>query len=154
MCYDLGYKHTAGDWDHRNPECTPSVETERRAHHPKCIVHRTGFHESMSCQTLWNLPERERKRLVFRNKLCFRCLSSTHRRINCNNIVRCGICSSKNHSSILHFWSRDHENGREEVKRRQRERDRLYRDRSHTYNTKNRRDDKWMSRRKNYEPTT
>ena len=150
LCYDLGYRHTTGDFDHRNPECTPSVETVGKAHNPKCTLHPNGFHESTSCQTLWSLPERERKRLVFRNKLCFRCLSSRHKRIDCNKTVSCKICSSKDHPSILHFWSRDHENGRgAPINRRQRERNHVNHDGSHTYNSKNYSNDKWMYCRKN-----
>ena len=78
----------------------------------ECIAHPNGRHESISCNFLGNLQEQRLKRLIFQYKLCFKCLSSKHRKEHCTRKFKCKICLSENHPAMLHFWNRENENRR------------------------------------------
>ena len=66
-----------------------------------CPLHPSGKHKLLDCHSFLKLDYSEKKKIIFANKLCFRCLSSKHFRKECKTEVSCESCNGK-HMTIMH----------------------------------------------------
>ena len=67
-----------------------------------CIIHGSG-HTLLQCKTFFSKPIWTRRKLLKENNVCYKCCNSTSHRINaCSIQVKCNICDSEKHASILH----------------------------------------------------
>ena len=68
----------------------------------KCVLHGKP-HPVASCRAFRAKPIEERKSLVRKHRLCFRCLASvSHMSKDCKFPVKCSECSSERHLAALH----------------------------------------------------
>lgn len=68
----------------------------------KCVGCRNGSHYLNQCPDFIKLKTYDRKRLVLKHQLCFRCLNN-HNINDCKTRLTCNKCSSEKHHSLLHF---------------------------------------------------
>lgn len=67
-----------------------------------CPIHQTN-HELKNCRAFREKPISERKDLLKKFKLCFRCCGSKpHQSKNCVETFQCKLCQSKEHPTALH----------------------------------------------------
>ena len=68
-----------------------------------CIIHNAS-HALRDCRVFQKKPINERKHILMKNKICFKCCSSTtHQARDCKEPVQCLICSSERHISAMHI---------------------------------------------------
>lgn len=68
----------------------------------RCPIHRSS-HSLKTCRTFLAKSLDERRTFVRENNLCFRCLETTrHRARGCTAAVKCDICSSMIHCTVMH----------------------------------------------------
>ena len=70
---------------------------------PLCPIHTTGNHSLSVCKAFARLSFQERKDILFKSGLCFRCFGQ-HRQVDCNVNVVCSICK-KSHATVMHRHS-------------------------------------------------
>ena len=68
----------------------------------RCPIHKAN-HSLVDCKVFKAKSVSERKKIVKESGVCFRCLESTmHRSINCKKWVKCSVCGSPKHLSLMH----------------------------------------------------
>ncbi|OTF72501.1 hypothetical protein BLA29_006871, partial [Euroglyphus maynei] len=81
----------------------------------RCIFCQSSNHASSECQVSMSIEEK--KRIMFANNLCFKCLTAGHRANSCSRAasIRCRTCNG-NHPTVLHqvriFDNSNHRNNR------------------------------------------
>ena len=72
---------------------------------PLCILHKTR-HSLDDCRRFKSKSLEERKKLLKQNNMCLRCCASdSHKSRECNAVISCKDCKSKNHTTALHVTS-------------------------------------------------
>ena len=94
------FSNKGSDLDQTDTGQTSSID--------RCPIHRAN-HSLLDCRTFKSKSVFERKKLAKECRLCFRCLeTNTHRASDCKKQVRCDICKSDRHNSVMHeqgSWS-------------------------------------------------
>eukprot|EP00794_Sanderia_malayensis_P004930 gene4930-5577_t len=68
-----------------------------------CILH-SSSHALRDCRAFQKKLISERKQLLMKNRICFRCCSSTtHQAKDCNELVKCSSCNSNKHLLAMHI---------------------------------------------------
>ena len=67
---------------------------------PSCVIHNNSTHALPDCRAFRNLKYENRKKLLFENRLCYKCCGP-HLSNRCNSDVTCSVCN-KNHHDLLH----------------------------------------------------
>lgn len=67
----------------------------------KCPIHKTP-HSLEECRAFKTKSHDEKRKFLADNKLCFLCFSDQHVARNCKAQVKCSVCSSKGHCSVMH----------------------------------------------------
>ncbi|KFM61869.1 hypothetical protein X975_23938, partial [Stegodyphus mimosarum] len=75
-----------------------SLASEIQAH---CTYCKAG-HSVLKCNKFLSLNVQDRINFVKKNNLCFNCLVSHHKALECRSIFKCKKCF-KNHHTLLHF---------------------------------------------------
>lgn len=77
-----------------------SVTTNSPNSNAKCPIHDSSYHELSECKKFLSLSFEERKELVWKKGLCFRCFKN-HIAKNCNLKTKCDYCA-KPHNTLMH----------------------------------------------------
>lgn len=87
------FRNEASDLDQINPDQTSVI---------RCPIHRAK-HSLIDCRSFRSKSVSERKKFVKDNRLCFRCLETTaHKASDCKKQVKCDMCKSDRHVTLLH----------------------------------------------------
>nr|XP_022312019.1 uncharacterized protein LOC111117241 [Crassostrea virginica] len=71
-----------------------------------CPLHESAKHSLNECRSFRRKPIEERKSIISRNGICFRCCLDKHLARDCKEQVVCGICNKKGHPDALHIEKR------------------------------------------------
>ncbi|KAG1697676.1 hypothetical protein GQR58_005904 [Nymphon striatum] len=80
---------------------------------PKCPIHKSYTHFLKDCRNFEKLSLQERKKILWENKLCFRCFGF-HLVKYCKVDLKCTVCS-KNHNTLMHQEQLKSRYGEEEM---------------------------------------
>ena len=78
-----------------------SIKPETAINKPRCIIHKAG-HSLDECRTFNSKPLKERRELLMKHGLCFRCVNGKHVAKDCKEFIKCGTCNSSLHCTIMH----------------------------------------------------
>ena len=68
-----------------------------------CAIHNSN-HTLRDCKAFQKKPMSERKRILLKNKICFKCCrSNSHQAKDCPESVKCAICKSEWHITAMHI---------------------------------------------------
>lgn len=67
-----------------------------------CPIHRSGGHLLGSCRTFQSESFDRKRKILKENNLCYRCFSSQHMLKKCNSNLKCSVCHSVTHHTLLH----------------------------------------------------
>jgi len=79
----------------------------------RCPIHKTD-HTLDSCRSFKSKSMEDRRTFLKQNKLCFKCLNAAHQARDCPNKIKCEVCSSQSHCTLMHLY-RPQPNGGERV---------------------------------------
>lgn len=81
-----------------------SIKPETAINKPRCIIHKAG-HSLDECRTFNSKPLKERRELLMKHGLCFRCVNGKHVAKDCKEVIKCGTCNCSRHCTIMHDTS-------------------------------------------------
>ncbi len=92
---------------------TPNQQTQVETDPSRsCFIHGTS-HALHDCRAFQKKSINERKQLLLKNKVCFKCCASTsHRARDCTLSVKCSICNSDRHLFAMHIGQANKSNSR------------------------------------------
>lgn len=74
-----------------------------------CPIHKAKHHLN-ECYAFKRKSSDERKQFLRENRICFKCCnSSKHRARECEASIKCEVCGSTNHISVMHIYSKPQE---------------------------------------------
>ena len=87
---------------------------ESPSHRPQdtalsCMLHGSDSKHGLGeCRSFLSKPIEEKRQIVLKNGLCFKCLNGKHLSKDCKALVRCEVCSSTRHCTPFHKEVKDH----------------------------------------------
>lgn len=88
---------------HSSSQASRSLPPKTHTSVPKCLIH-SNFptsHDTVNCSEFKAMAQNKRYQVVLRGNACFRCLKRGHLRQNCYNWVKCKLCDSNTHHTLL-----------------------------------------------------
>lgn len=84
---------------------TTSTDIEKSNKH--CLLHKSITHQLENCKSFLELDYRTKILILKSHNLCYRCFEE-HLSEDCVSVVRCDVCHSTHHRTIMHDSSRDY----------------------------------------------
>ncbi|CAC5372300.1 unnamed protein product [Mytilus coruscus] len=83
----------------------------------KCLIHENGKHCLADCKVFVEKPLEERREIVKKNGICFKCLNGKHLAKDCKANIKCEKCGKTAHCTAFHFerQTREHNGGERQV---------------------------------------
>ncbi|CAC5383481.1 unnamed protein product [Mytilus coruscus] len=83
----------------------------------KCLIHLNGKHCLADCKVFVEKPLEERREIVKKNGICFKCLNGKHLAKDCKANIKCEKCGKTAHCTAFHFerQTREHNGGERQV---------------------------------------
>ncbi|XP_063406647.1 uncharacterized protein LOC134690610 [Mytilus trossulus] len=69
----------------------------------KCIIHENGKHNLADCKVFVEKPLEEKRQLIRKNGICFKCLNGKHLAKDCKANIKCEKCGKTAHCTAFHF---------------------------------------------------
>ncbi|CAC5372342.1 unnamed protein product [Mytilus coruscus] len=76
----------------------------------KCLIHENGKHNLADCKVFVEKPLEERREIVKKNGICFKCLNGKHLAQDCKANIKCEKCGKTAHCTAFHFERQTREN--------------------------------------------
>ena len=67
-----------------------------------CFIHKGAPHPFKNCKVFNKLAFTAKNAFIREHKLCYKCLSDQHFSRSCKATVKCSVCGSDRHMSVLH----------------------------------------------------